>query len=237
MHETVLVVEDDEEASEFLETSLRSRGYHVVKARRADRAMELLRQQRPALMLLDLGLPGLSGWDLLRAVRRDADVKGVPVIVLSGQDPEHDASQVLYEGADDFVPKPVEPDILLARVEAHLRRSGWQGGGAVPEWLETSDRRLRLHPPSRLLEVRSGHEVKKRYDLTPKEFELLCLLIRREGEVLRRTLILDALWPVDREVYPRTIDKLIENLRRKLSPLGRRIETVSGIGYVLRPQA
>lgn len=237
MHETILLVEDDPEVADFLETALRGRGFKVLKAAAADRALMLVREQRPDLVLLDLVLPGLSGWDLLRALRRDAETQRLPVIAMSAREKAPgDAAEALYEGADDFFVKPVEPEVVLARVEAHLRRKDWDGeGGTRKEWVETSDGRIRIHLASRMLELKAGGQTRKRYDLTPKEFELLSLLVRHEGEVLRRPLILDSLWPMGRDVYPRTVDKLVENLRRKLATLGRRVETVSGIGYVLRP--
>jgi len=237
MHETVLIVEDDAEVGEFLETALRTHDYRVLRCAHADRALELVRQRRPDLVLLDLVLPGLSGWDLLRAIRREPDARHLPVVAMSArQKTAVDTATILYEGADDFIIKPFEPEVLLARIEAHLRRRSWQDETEPRrDWRESADGKIRLHLASRMLELRYGRQIQKRYDLTPKEFELLDLLLRREGEVLNRNLIREALWPANQDVYGRTVDKLIENIRKKLKFLSRRVETVSGIGYVLRP--
>ena len=237
MNENILIVEDDPEVGEYLETALKTQGYHVMRTTHADRAVALVRERHPDLLLLDLVLPGLSGWDLLRALRRDPGDKRLPIIAMSArQKSAFDASEVLYEGADDFILKPVEPDVLVARVEAHLRRRGWDDASAPKrDWAATADGKVRLHLASRMLELKSRQKTHKRYDLTPKEFDLLALLLRREGEVLSRDLIRDSLWPENKDVYARTVDKLIELLRKKLAPHGDRIETVSGVGYVLRP--
>lgn len=237
MNETILVVEDDAEAGDFLETALKTQGYRVLRSSHADRALTLLRERRPDLVLLDLVLPGLSGWDLLRALRREPEHARLPIIAMSArQKTAFDASEILYEGADDFILKPVEAEVLVARVEAHLRRRQWDAGPAGGrDWRHSSDGRIRLHLASRMLETKTGKKTAKRYDLSPKEFELLELLLRRESEVLTRELIRGSLWPADKEVYLRTVDKLIETLRRKLGTHGKRVETVSGIGYVLRP--
>ena len=183
--------------------------------------MQTIRTRRPDLVVLDLGLPGMDGLDLTRAVRRDS---ALPIVMLTARDDELDKVLGLELGADDYLTKPFSPRELVARVRAVLRRTEAQAPGEI---VRTGD--LTLDVPRMRTEV-AGRAV----DLTPTEFQLLETLARRPGRIFTRAQLLDAIHGVAFESYERAIDTHVKNLRRKLEPDPRRpryILTVYGVGY------
>jgi two-component system alkaline phosphatase synthesis response regulator PhoP len=221
---TVLVVEDEPQIAGIVRDYLRLAGFEVTVAGDGVRALEMARERRPDLVVLDLGLPGLDGVEVARALRRDSDV---PIIMLTARVEEDDRLQGLEIGADDYVTKPFSPRELVARVRAVLRRS--EGRHVDGDRLRVADLVLDVGRRS----VRRGEEA---IDLTTTEFELLAALARHPGRVLTRGQLLDAARGADAEAYERAIDSHVKNLRRKLERdphAPRYLETVYGIGYRL----
>jgi DNA-binding response OmpR family regulator len=218
----VLVVEDDEDIAQALQRSLRMEGYEVRTASDGHAALEHGRTFAPDLVILDLGLPGLDGLDVARALREDGDV---PILILTARDALESRVEGLDSGADDYLVKPFERQELLARMRALLRRRPPRG--SVP--LRVGDLALNVDTH----EVSRGERV---IDLTQREFELLEYLMRNERIVISRQRLLDEVWGYDPFSMTNTIEVFVSNLRRKLEAEGepRLLHTIRGAGYVLR---
>ncbi|WP_224784942.1 response regulator transcription factor [Marinihelvus fidelis] len=220
MAETILIADDDEELVELLGEYLRQEGFDVRMAHDGQAALDAARAPGVDAMVLDIMMPGQSGLEVLKALRRDS---ALPVVMLTARGEDLDRILGLELGADDYLPKPCNPRELVARLRAVLRRAG----GMMAEVLRADD--VELRPSSRELRV-DGQPVA----LTSTEFSLAQALLSRVGQVVdKRDLYLAALGrePVR---FDRSIDMHMSNLRRKLGPLadGReRIQTVRGIGY------
>jgi DNA-binding response OmpR family regulator len=219
----VVIIEDDDQVRSLIEQELAFEGFSASAAGRAQHGLELVRRERPDLVLLDLNLPEASGFDLLRTLRQEGD--DVPVIVVSAREREADKVRALTLGADDYLTKPFGLSELVAWVRAVLRR---RGVGGQRELLALGilvlDRRRR--------EV---HVAGRAVGLTLKEFEILRLLLERPGEVVSRDRFLDTVWP-DVFVSRRTIDTHVALLRQKLRAADGRapaIDSVRGVGYKL----
>jgi DNA-binding response OmpR family regulator len=198
-------------------------GFAVSTARDGREALMRARQDRPDLILLDLGLPELDGLEVTRRLRRDS---GVPIIMLTARDDETDKVVGLELGADDYVTKPFSPRELTARVRAVLRR---HAGDAGAELIRAGD--LVLDVPRLRVEV-AGRAV----SLTGTEFQLLTAMARQPGRVFTRSQLLDAIHGVAFESYERAIDAHVKNIRRKIEPNARApryLLTVYGVGYRL----
>ncbi|MGZ3588495.1 MAG: response regulator transcription factor [Candidatus Limnocylindrales bacterium] len=218
---TILIVDDEPKIVALARDYLEHAGFAVFAAGDGPTALQTIRTRRPDLVVLDLGLPGMDGLDLTRAVRRDS---ALPIVMLTARDDELDKVLGLELGADDYLTKPFSPRELVARVRAVLRRTGAQAPGEI---VRTGD--LILDVPRMRTEV-AGRAV----DLTPTEFQLLETLARRPGRIFTRAQLLDAIHGVAFESYERAIDTHVKNLRRKLEPDPRRpryILTVYGVGY------
>ncbi|HEV7920936.1 MAG TPA: response regulator transcription factor [Thermoanaerobaculia bacterium] len=213
---TILVVDDEPQIAEIATDYLRLAGYEVVTAGDGVRALDEVRGRRPDLVILDLGLPGMDGMDVARAIRRESDL---PIIMLTARVQEEDRLDGLEVGADDYIGKPFSPRELVARVKAVLRRAHND-----TDLLRFADVAIDL---PRMLVARNGAPV----DLTPTETLLLAALARHPGRVFTRSQLLDAVRGSDAESFDRAIDSHIKNIRRKLEP--HYIETVYGIGYRL----
>jgi len=222
---TVLIVEDEAKIVKLARDYLERAGFAVVSASDGKQALTAFHSTRPDLAVLDLGLPGMDGLDVLRELRRAANT---PVIILTARGEESDRLVGLELGADDYVVKPFSPKELVARVRAVLRRAeGAAGGGA--EILRVAD--LMLDLPRMRLTV-GGTPV----DLTATEFQLLAALARQPGRIFTRAQLLEAVRGVAFESYERAIDTHIKNLRRKIEPDPRQpryLLTVYGVGYRL----
>jgi len=218
----VLIIEDEPSYVQALQVALGAEGFEVVAALDGKEGLERFRATPPELILLDLMLPGLSGLDVLREVRRLSDV---PVIVVSAKGAEADIVSALELGADDYVTKPYSARELIARVRAATRRAAVATAGEVltagPASLDSATRRLRLP---------SGEQ-----DLPKKEFEVLQLLMQRPGRVVPREEFLDEVWGFAFSGDTRSLDQHIRRLRRRLEadPAGPQIEAVRGVGYRL----
>jgi two-component system response regulator MprA len=215
----VVVIDDEPGIVDFVELGLRQEGYRVVSAATARDGLRAIREQRPDLVILDVGLPDSDGFELLSSLRAETDV---PVIMLTARGELDDRIRGLDLGADDYIAKPFHFAELLARVRAHLRRRS-----PKQEVLSVSD--IRLDPRTR--EVGRGD---RRLELTGREYELLELFLRHPGEVLSKESILDRLWGYAFD--DNLVEVYVGYLRRKLGepPL---IDTLRGAGYRLRAPA
>ncbi|MBU8897343.1 DNA-binding response regulator [Corallococcus sp. H22C18031201] len=221
----ILVVEDEVRVRAFLERGLGEEGFQVRACSTGDEAQELLREGRFDLVLLDWMIPGLSGLDLLLALRARQDI--TPVLMLTARDAVADRIAALNAGADDYLVKPFSFEELLARIRAILRRVS---GRASPV-LSHGD--LSLDPVTRKV-VRGGVTLA----LTAREYALLHFLLEHSGEVVSRTRIVQAVWDHDFETFSNVVEVYIRYLRAKVdAPFpDKLIHTVRGVGYVLRSQ-
>ena len=223
---TILVVDDEPRIAQLARDYLEHAGFAVRIAATGEAALQAVRRDRPDLVVLDLGLPGLDGLDVTRAIRRESNL---PVIMLTARDDELDKLLGLELGADDYLTKPFSPRELVARVRAVLRRVDAGAGHAADDVIRAGD--LTMDVPRMRTEL-GGRSI----DLTPTEFTLLAALARQPGRIFTRSQLLDAIHGVAFESYERAIDTHIKNLRRKLEPDPRRpahVLTVYGVGYRL----
>ena len=225
MPANILVVEDEPAIQELLALNLEHAGHHVLRARDAEQAGELVRHALPDLILLDWMLPGQSGASFARTLRQDERTKQVPIIMLTARGQEQDKVAGLDAGADDYVTKPFSPRELLARIKAVLRRRAPE---LTDDPIEISG--LRLDPATHRVSA-GGTQL----DLGPTEFRLLHFLMTHPERVHSRTHLLDQVWGDHVFVEERTVDVHIRRLRKALEPTGhdRLIETVRGSGYRL----
>jgi len=224
---TIVVVEDELAIAELARDYLQHGGFAVRTEPTGEAALEGFRRGRPDLIVLDLGLPGMDGLDVLREIRRESNL---PVIVLTARDDEVDKLLGLELGADDYLTKPFSPRELVARVRAVLRRAD-AAASASREADVIRVGPLTLDVPRMRTEL-DGRAV----DLTATEFALLAHLARQPGRIFTRSQLLDAVHGVAFESYERAIDTHIKNIRRKLEPDPRRpihVLTVYGVGYRL----
>jgi len=222
----VLVVEDETDLQELLQYNLAREGFSVTCVGRGEQALQIVADDAPELILLDLMLPGMDGLEICRTLKSDPGTANIPVVMLTAKGEEADVVVGLEMGADDYITKPFSPRVLIARLKAVLRR---------PTAAEASDDAEQ--PPIRLGRLRINpmrHEVRvdeETVDLTATEFRVLHLLSRRAGRVFTRQQILDALHDGFAAVTDRSVDVQIVALRRKLGPVGQYIQTVRGVGY------
>ena len=223
---SILVVEDDPETSRILQIYFENAGARVHVARDGVAGLRSARALLPDLVVLDLMLPGLDGWEVCRQLRDESDV---PILILSARQEESDRLLGLGLGADDYVIKPFSPREVVLRAEAILRRTGSRAAAneAPPERLGKGA--LQLDPAKRLAIV-SGTEI----ELTPSEYKILFALMRRPGRTLDRDDLLGQLYPSGGSAVPKAIDVHMRNLRQKLEAdpaHPRYLRTVRGFGY------
>ncbi len=218
----ILVADDDEHIVELVAMYLGRAGYRVEAAYDGDEALRKTRELKPALLVLDIMMPGPDGLQVCRTLRRRGDL---PIVLLTARSSDIDKIAGLRLGADDYVTKPFNPDELVARVDAVLRRAG--SGG-----LERPPERLRLDGLELDLDGRSAAVDGRDVSLTPKEFDLLVTFARFPNVVLDRERLLDLVWGTSFYAI-RTVDVHVARLREKLKGSRLRIETVWGTGYRL----
>jgi DNA-binding response OmpR family regulator len=219
MNGAILVVEDEQAIADLVRAYLRREGFDVVWARSGEQALEELSRHPVRLVVLDIGLPGIDGFEVCRRLRSRT---GVPILILSARDDEVDRVAGLEAGADDYVVKPFSPRELVARVKAILRRAG--GGGAVGDGPLTVGE-VELDPAARTAAV-AGEPV----ELTSREFDLLAALLAHPGVVLSRDRLLELAWGGEFPGGTRTVDVHVAQLRAKLGRPGF-VATVRGAGY------
>ncbi len=221
-HEKILIVEDEADILHLLEYHLRSAGYDVFTAGTGLEALTAARKHHPDLVLLDLMLPGLDGFEVCRELKRERQTSTIAVIMLTARGEEVDRVVGLELGADDYVTKPFSPRELVLRIKAVLRRLR-----SEPEQPVLWERRgLRVEEDSHRVLV-NGNDT----ELTATEFKLLTELIHHEGKVLNRDQLLNNVWGYQFSGYSRTVDTHIRRLRSKLGPYADWVETIRGVGY------
>lgn len=222
MVQTVLVVEDDKGLQKYLKELLLDNGYAVNTAADGIQALESLKKGEPDILVLDLGLPNMSGEAVCLEVRKK--YPGLPIIILTAKDSISDIVQGLNLGADDYMTKPFVADEFLARIKARLRRQG-----NADEILKVGDLELN----SKTLEVkRAGKPIQ----LTPQEFRLLQYLMHNKGRILTREMILNRIWLYSSEVETRVVDVYMGYLRKKIDNGHKKklLHSVRGFGYVVK---
>jgi two-component system OmpR family response regulator/two-component system response regulator RstA len=227
----VLLVEDDEGLAELISDYLGRNGVETHWVRRGDVAIEKTHELEPDLLLLDVMLPGQDGFDICRELRARGST--LPIMILTARDEDFDRVVGLELGADEFLPKPVQPRVLLAHVRAVLRRAGMRAPAPAACGDTIVFGRLEIDVASRSVRL-SGSPV----DLTSSEFELLWLLARNAGKVLSRHDILNKLRCLDYDGSDRSVDCRVYRLRRKLGDLAEsaeRIRTIRNVGYLFSP--
>ena len=212
----ILIVEDDINISEMVTDYLSGEGYEVLPVYTGESAISALEQESYDLALIDLMLPGCSGFDVVKSIRKKSVM---PVIIITAKDNDIDKTRGLNLGADDYVTKPFSMVLLGKRITALLRRCGQM------QSIDT----ITFGDVTVNFSGYTAHDKNGRIDITPKEIELLKLLIEHKGLVLTRSQILDELWGYDYPIIDRTIDSFIKNLRKKLRLYS--FVTVKGIGY------
>lgn len=220
---SIIIVEDDEDIADSIRYNLESEGFRVRVAGTGEDALKLILERPPNLVLLDLNLPYMSGFELCRRLRAEATTARVPILMLTARTDESDKVLGLNLGADDYVTKPFGMRELVARVNAALRRAE----GSDTDRHVFDDGALRIDPSTFSVSYR-GRGVR----LTRKEFALLSELAQNQGRVLTRELLLDRVWGINYYGDSRTLDVHIRRLRQKLGDPSL-IETVTGIGYRL----
>ena len=221
----ILVVEDDHDIAQLLAITMKKAGYEVAVTENGYEALNSIRRHPPDLVILDLMIPGIDGFEVCKEMKRDPKTGAVPVLIVTARGEEIDRIIGLELGADDYVVKPFSPRELLLRVRAILRRAGHEYHPAAvfkQEGLEidSEGHRVRLN----------GQEIV----LTATEFKLLSELANSQGKVLNREQLLDRVWGYHFEGYARTVDTHIRRLRQKLLTCADWIETVRGVGYRFR---
>lgn len=219
---TVLIVEDEARLAEILEDYLRREGFRIERAKDGERALELWRAAKPDMILLDVMLPLMDGFEVARRIRTES---GVPIIMLTARDEEIDKLLGLGLGADDYVVKPYSPREVVARIKAVLRRSS--GQMVAPEQFKVGRLELDLGK----YEARCGDNL---IDLTVSELKLLAALAKEPGRVKGRPELLVASGDPERFADERTVDAHVKNIRKKIEGCTAQIETVRGVGYRLR---
>ncbi|MFC2149588.1 response regulator [Candidatus Auribacterota bacterium] len=217
----ILIVEDEKDIVEMIEYNLQKEGYQTYSVGNGEDVLKRAKKDHVDLILLDIMLPGIDGFDVCRLIKSTEATKNIPIIIVSAKSQEADKIVGLELGADDYITKPFSVRELLARVKAVLRRrspvireTSFKGGGLI---VDAVKHKVTVN----------GKEV----NLTITEFKLLDFLVQNQGAVLKREKLLDAVFGYDSSVYDRTVDAHIKTLRKKLGKLRTYIETVRGAGY------
>jgi two-component system phosphate regulon response regulator PhoB len=223
MTHRILVVDDEPDITALVAYHLAKAGFRVSTAGTGPEALKAAREERPDIVILDLMLPGVSGYDVLAELRRREETREVGVILLTARREEVDRIRGLSLGADDYLTKPFSPPELSLRVRALLRRLGAPPvtGGATlaagPIAIDRSAHRATVQ----------GQEL----NLTATEYKLLLTLVERRGRVQTRPQLLETVWEAQPDIQTRTVDMHVQRLRTKLGDAGKMIETVRGFGY------
>jgi two-component system, OmpR family, alkaline phosphatase synthesis response regulator PhoP len=223
MKEVILVVDDEEDIRELVRYNLTKSGYEVALAATGEEGLAIAQQVRPALIILDIMLPGVDGLEVCKRLKADSTLRKTPIVMISALGEEKDIVTGLELGADDYVSKPFSPGVLLARVKSVIRRTA-----ADPVDVEAtlSLDGLKVNPTRR--EVHVNNQL---IELTNTEFKLLHFLMLNPGVVYTRTQIVDGVHGDDYPVTDRSVDVQVVGLRKKLGDVGALIETVRGVGY------
>lgn len=218
----ILICEDDEKFQDVLTQVLETAGFKVLQSSDGREGIDKAKNLKPDLMLLDLNLPDIDGLQVCKILKSGEDTKHIPLIMLTVKSTHSEIIQGLEWGADDYIVKPIVPGILLARINAVIRRSATD---------DSNENILRAGKIVLDLEKRSCFIDKKNIHLLPKEFEILVILMQKKGKVYSRNYLLQTIWGYEYFGTTRTLDTTIGRLRKKLGPEKDRIETIQTIGY------
>lgn len=219
---TILAIDDERDLLELIEYTLEKAGFLVLKARTGAEGMAIARQHHPDLIVLDIMLPEMDGWEVCRQLKAEPRTRQIPIVMVTAKAEEGDKVLGLELGADDYVTKPFSPRELLARVRAVLRRT--DRDAAAPDVVKVAE----LTIDSRSHSVTVGE---RRIALTATEFNILRHLAERAGQVVSRESLIEGAIGEEAVVVDRTIDVHMTALRKKLGKSARMIETVRGLGY------
>lgn len=222
MKSKILIVDDEPETLEIVEFNLKQAGFATATAADGDEALRKVKAAAPALIVLDLMLPGIDGLEICKTLRRDPATAGIPVIMLTAKATELDRVLGLELGADDYLTKPFSPRELVLRVKKLLERG--QPKEKAEATLQFGE--LVIDVPRHLATWQG-----KRFDLTATEFKLLTVLAQRRGRVQTREALLRDVWDYDNLIDTRTVDTHMRRLREKLGPAAKFLDTVRGVGY------
>ncbi|WP_411342806.1 response regulator transcription factor [Paenibacillus sp. WLX1005] len=217
---TVLLVEDELRIREVIADYFAGDGWNIVEAEHGEEALDLFDTVHPDLIILDIMMPHMDGFEVCRHIRA---CSGVPIILLTARSGDHDKVQGFELGADDYVTKPFSPKVLLARANSLMKRVM---DNYEPQGYRLTFGKAALNTLTRRLEL-DGLPI----ELTPKEYELLLLLIRNKHRVISRDMILDRVWGAEFEGESRVVDSHIKKLRAKLGTQSGHIRTMIGVGY------
>src|SRR3954470_4010982 len=228
MKPKILVVDDEPDALEILGFKLKEVGYVPIFAKDGTRALQAARDDRPALIVLDLMLPKMDGLEVCKILRRDPATAAIPIIMLTARAAEMDRIVGLELGADDYVTKPFSPRELVLRIKKVLTRAAQADEPATHLRIGVLD----IDAVRHLIKVKD-HPV----TLTATEFKLLELLARRRGRVQTRDRLLQDVWGYDNPIDSRTVDTHMRRLREKIGPVADCLETIRGVGYRFKAEA
>lgn len=220
----ILVVDDEPDLVEMVKDVLERNDYSVISAGNADLAIKKVRESKPNLIILDLNLPGIGGIEVCRILKQDKETSSIPIIMVTVKSTETEKIAGLEAGADDYMTKPFSTGELVARVRAVLRRIVY--AGEEGEVLVSGD--IKVDSTEHMVYVKN-----KQINFTPKEFNLLYMLIKKKGKVLSRTFLMENIWGYEYVGGTRTVDVHVRHLREKLGEEAKKIETVEGVGYKL----
>ena len=227
MKPKILVVDDEPDALEVLGFKLKEAGYEPLLAKDGARALQSARDDRPALIVLDLMLPEIDGLEVCKILRRDAATAAIPIIMLTARAAEVDRVVGLELGADDYVTKPFSPRELVLRIKKLLARATASDEAAT----QIRVGELEIDVPRHSVSIGG-----KAVELTATEFKLLELLARRRGRVQTRDRLLQDVWGYDNPIDSRTVDTHMRRLREKVGPIADNLETIRGVGYRFRAE-
>lgn len=226
MNKTILIVEDEADISKAIDFNLKKEGFNTVLSNNGRDALDKINRLKVDLIVLDLMIPEINGYDVLRAIRADRSKTGmIPVIILTARSEEFDKLLGFEFGADDYITKPFSIKELVARIKSVLRRSGQNTAGVDKQW---SYKDIVIDFDKKIFSIS-----KKEINLTAKEFKILEIFINSRGRVVSRDFLLNSVWDIkDPELIDtRTVDVHIMNLRKKLGKYSDMIKTVKNFGY------
>ncbi len=217
----ILVVEDEEDISELVCYNLKKAGFETETAFSGEEALKKLEKSDPELVLLDVMLPNINGFDVLRKIRAEERFKKISVIMLTAKGSDVDVVKGLELGAEDYISKPFSPSVLIARIKSVLKRKGEFAKGDI-----IKIDKLVINPEKYEVTIDDNQ-----IDLTISEFQILCFLAKKKGWAMSRYQIINVIKGEDHFVTDRAVDVMIVGLRKKLKEYGEYIETVRGVGY------
>jgi len=223
----ILVIEDEADILELVAYNLEKSGYTVFRAKTGENGITIARTQLPDLIILDLMLPGIDGIEVCQRLKNEPITSSIPIIMLTAKIEDNDIVTGLEAGADDYIPKPFSPKILLARIKTMLRRIKNSGKENVPEIISVHG--ITIDTVRHIVKI-NDHEI----NLSATEYAILKHLAQNPGWVFNRNQIIDAVRGGNYPVTDRSVDVQILGLRKKLGPKGEVIETVRGFGYRMR---